>query len=229
MAAKHFIWPQSNGRPMAFLAQIDLAEIAQEMHYEWLNDKGLLLFFYDILEMPWGFDPKDRGKWQVLFQENPDAFAELPEGLDEIAKIKEAFISGKRMDILPDCDDPVVEGLQLTAQEIDLYCDLNSDEANAQPLHQVGGFPSPVQGGDMALQCQLAANGIDIGDSRGCQSDQARALQKGSQAWRLLLQFDSDDDLDVIWGDAGMLYFWVEKDQAKNNRFENCWLILQCC
>ncbi len=81
---------------MAFLAQIDLFEIAQEM--------------------PWGFDPKDRGK------------------------IKETFISAQRANILPNYDDPSVESLQLTDQEVDLYCEMAAEESNAQPLHQVGGF-----------------------------------------------------------------------------------------
>ena len=227
--AKHFIWPQSNGIPMAFLAQIDLSEISKEMRYEWLNDKGLLLFFYDIIEMPWGFDPKDRGKWKVLFQENPDSLAELPESLAETAKIKEAFISAKRVEILPNYDDPSVGGLQLTDQEGDLYCDMNSEQFDAEPLHQVGGFPSPVQGNDMELQSQLASNGIYVGDSAGYQSDLAKTLESGAEDWKLLFQFDSDDDLDLMWGDCGMLYFWVQKEKAKNNQFENCWLILQCC
>jgi uncharacterized protein YwqG len=59
--AGNFKWPESGGKPMAFLAQLDLAEIAKVYKYDWLSDKGILLFFYDVLEMPWGFDPKDRG------------------------------------------------------------------------------------------------------------------------------------------------------------------------
>ena len=50
----------------------------------------------------------------------------------------------------------------------------------------------------------------------------------GAANWRLLLQFDTDDDLGVMWGDAGVIYYWVEAPAALAGRFENAWLILQC-
>lgn len=50
----------------------------------------------------------------------------------------------------------------------------------------------------------------------------------GASNWRLLLQFDSDDDLGVMWGDAGVIYYWVEAPAALAGRFENAWVILQC-
>jgi uncharacterized protein YwqG len=48
------------------------------------------------------------------------------------------------------------------------------------------------------------------------------------QDWRLLLQLDSDEHMDVMWGAAGMLYFWVREQEAAAGRFENVWVILQC-
>jgi uncharacterized protein YwqG len=39
---------------------------------------------------------------------------------------------------------------------------------------------------------------------------------------------DTDDELDVMWGDGGMLYFWVEEEAARAGRFDNVWLVLQC-
>lgn len=42
------------------------------------------------------------------------------------------------------------------------------------------------------------------------------------------MQVDSDDDLGVMWGDAGMLYFWVEESAARAGDFSNAWVILQC-
>ncbi len=227
--SSNFNWPESNGKPMAFLAQIDLSEISMEVQYEWLSDKGLLLFFYDVIEMPWGFDPKDRGKWKVLYQEDPNSLAKSPGSLEDLAKINESYISAKRVEILPNYDDPNVERLELSDEEGDVYCDMNDAESDGEPLHQVGGFPSPVQGNHMELESQLASNGIYVGDAKGYQSDEAKKIESGAGDWSLLFQFDSDDDLNVMWGDCGMLYFWVQKEKAQNNQFEDCWLILQCC
>jgi len=39
---------------------------------------------------------------------------------------------------------------------------------------------------------------------------------------------DTDDEIEVMWGDAGMLYFWVRRDEARKLNFSNAWLILQC-
>lgn len=223
----NFNWPESNGKPMAFLAQIDLAEISAVHQHEWLGNEGLLLFFYDVIEMPWGFDPEDRSKWRVLFQPDPDSFFDYPEGLGEESKIKEWHIEPKIVEILPNHDDPCVENIGLSDREIDLYIDLS--EGDEHPSHQVGGFPSPVQGNCMELESQLASNGIYVGNPDGYKSARAKELEKGAKDWRLLFQFDSDDDLDIMWGDCGMIYFWVQEQDARLNRFDNSWLILQCC
>jgi uncharacterized protein YwqG len=39
---------------------------------------------------------------------------------------------------------------------------------------------------------------------------------------------DTDNDIGVMWGDGGMLYFWVEEHEARDGNCGNAWLILQC-
>src|SRR5512133_3127985 len=57
----HYAWPTRNGRPLSFLACIDCSELPRSADLNWLPGSGLLLFFYDVQDQPWGFDPKDRG------------------------------------------------------------------------------------------------------------------------------------------------------------------------
>ena len=223
----NFEWPRSKGKPMAFLAQIDLSEISSVYHYEWLADKGSLLFFYDVIEMPWGFDPKDRGGWTVLYHSEPAGYVEYPLDLDDECKIRELFIEPVLVKILPNYDDPNVEKLELSDEEVDAYIDLN--EGDDEPSHQIGGYPSPVQGNYMDLESQLASNGVYVGSPEGYESEEAKKLEIGAKEWKLLFQFDSDDDLDIMWGDCGMVYFWVQEQKSKLSQFDNSWLILQCC
>ena len=53
-------------------------------------------------------------------------------------------------------------------------------------------------------------------------------MEAGARNWRLLFQMDSDEDLGVMWGDVGMLYFWVAEAAARKADFSNVWLVLQC-
>ena len=92
----------------------------------------------------------------------------------------------------------------------------------------MGGFPNPVQGDAMELECQLASNGIYAGEPSANEEPRAKALADGAGDWRLLLQVDSDDSLNVMWGDAGILYFWIREQDARARRFDRAWLVLQC-
>lgn len=225
---EHFIWPESSGKPMAFLAQFDLSEIAKQVKYKWLSGDGFLLFFYDVAEMPWGFDPGDRGKWTVLYQKTHGAKVDYPADLDGFAIIKESYIDFRRVEVSPVFNDDSVRKLNLTEEELDLYIKRQDDAEDNLPIHQIGGFASPVQGNYMELESQLASNGIYVGDHKGYESEEAKALESGAMEWKLLFQFDSDDELDVMWGDMGRIYFWVQESKSVLNQFDNCWLILQC-
>jgi uncharacterized protein YwqG len=106
--------------------------------------------------------------------------------------------------------------------------DLQARPFQGLPQHQIGGFPSPVQGDIMELECQLVSHGIYCGDESGYRDPRATELGASARDWKLLLEFDSDDDLDVMWGDGGMLYFWVREQDARAGKFADTWLVLQC-
>ena len=106
---------------------------------------------------------------------------------------------------------------------MDLLDAMNVEKTN----HKLLGYPNIIQG-EMQLECQLASNGIYIGDSTGYNNPMIPSLKNGAMNWRLLLQIDSDDRTGMMWGDAGRLYFWILKQDLKNCNFDNVWMILQC-
>jgi uncharacterized protein YwqG len=205
-----------------------MAEIAAAHRLDWLPKTGALLFFYDIDEMPWGFDPKDRGSWVVL---------SVPDLADPVCVKSRAdgnaigglSIRFAALRSIPSTDRKEVAALRLDDVEFDAFCDLAAASYGQNPKHQIGGFPQPVQGDGMELECQLVSNGVYCGDSSGYKSSRASELALGASDWRLLLQVDSDDDLGVMWGDTGMIYFWVQEHAARAGDFSNVWLVLQCC
>ena len=229
-----FVWPTSNSKPMYFLAQFDLTEVSNHLNYEWLGRSGAVLFFYELREMPWGYDPKDKGKWKVIYQSNPREECDFPEYLENDLILNEIYMEMRKVDLLPPYEDQSIQKLGLTDKEVDLYSELNEhyeefDPYRELPAHQIGGFPEPVQGDDMQFEAQQASNGIYMGDEKGYQNAEKKDFELAKNKWQLLFQFDSDDELDVMWGDAGMLYFWVETKKSKSNNFDDAWVILQCC
>jgi len=116
----------------------------------------------------------------------------------------------------------------LTDEEADEYCEEAEGRYGDLEMHQVGGYPLPIQQANMDLECQLVANGIYTGNAKGWKNPRIKELEPGAKDWRLLFQLDSDEDLDFIWGDCGILYFWIREQDARAGNFDDVWMILQC-
>jgi uncharacterized protein YwqG len=223
-------WPEYKGSPLPFLCQLDLSEIPSECVRNGLPASGILYIFYNY-EYQWErYDPKDKGYWQVIYTpklREECSCRDVPKELiikDYIYKAKAVtFIP---IETYPDWDDDRIRGLNMTLQQGDQYVKLRRAPFQEKPAHQLLGYPSPMQGNDMELECQLASNGLG-GDARWY-DPRAEQLADGRSDWILLFQLDSDDDMGMMWGDCGKLYFWIKKTDLKETRFEGCWMILQC-
>jgi len=222
-----FDWPTWKEKPLSFLAQINLSAFANNPVSVALPSAGLLSFFYAADQFTWGFDPEDRGSWGVyLFDQIDLQRRETPEALPDEVDFRPCDLSFGEGVTLPGCETPQIEELQLTDEERDAYYDSCANESAGG--HHLLGHPQEIQGA-MQLECQLASNGINVGSSEGYGDPRARELEGGASDWLLLLQIDSDDNPEWMWGDVGMLYFWITKSDLKLRRFENVWMVLQCC
>ncbi|MFI5492071.1 YwqG family protein [Actinoplanes sp. NPDC051859] len=73
--------------------------------------------------------------------------------------------------------------------------------------HQIGGYPNAVQG---PVEDEVA--------------DDSDATQ-----WLLLAQIESDNRADMMWGDAGALYWLIRRDDLAAGRFDQARFTWQCC
>ncbi len=80
----------------------------------------------------------------------------------------------------------------------------------------------------MELECELVTNGLYCGDPSGYNDPKAKTLEPNAKKWRLLLQIDSNEENEMMWGDVGRLYFWIKKDDLINKNFDKSWFSLQC-
>lgn len=223
-----FAWPERDGVPMGFLAHIDLAPLQS---IDWLPRAGRLLFFYDLATQPWGFDPKDRGAWAVIHVPDAGVFdgeSAPPAGMPEQFALPKVPVAFTPAESAAPWDHPATHRFNLTNRQSDALGDAQDAVYGEHPRHQIGGHACPVQSSEMELQCQLVSHGLFCGDPSGYTDPRAESLKAGADDWRLLLQIDSDTDLDMMWGDVGMLYFWVREQEAKASDFSNCWVVMQC-
>lgn len=221
-------WPRNESVPLSFIAQVNLADVAAYESEGVLPSDGVLSFFYDAATQgAWGFDPADHGSAAVIYTptrvvtDHRAPPADLAEdgvfqavGLRPVAEL--TFAPWESFD---------VESLGMSRDEVFAYADLfGSEDAT---IHRLLGHPDPVQG-DMQLECQLVTNGLYCGDSSGYRDPRAEELRGGAAEWRLLLQVDSQDEVGMMWGDVGRIYYWIKHTDLLRRDWDLSWLVLQC-
>jgi uncharacterized protein YwqG len=233
----NFVWPRSKKRALDYLLQVDLAELARFAPSGVLPSSGLLTFFYDLENQPWGYDPAELDGFRVEFVEGNSLLPhELPSMVNALREHNLLFHQAMT---LPQFGSRVYDELNresgMSNDDADRYFDfLVAYESRYYPAggvchaHRLLGHSANIQG-DMQLEAQLVTNGLYCGDPSGYHDPRAKELESGADDWILLLQLDSDDDADLMWGDAGMLYYWIRSTDLAALRFDRTWMTLQCC
>jgi uncharacterized protein YwqG len=218
-------------RPLHFIAQINLRDVASAGGVLPLPSSGLLLFFYDIDVQPWGFDPNDSPGWCVLH---------VGEGAPIKRRLNPAGESSKArpIELVPSeglsewgwieeqIDNDVRYGREWFREELQKLTD-DDLERISYGGHVFGGWPNLVQN-PMELECEMVSNGVYAGNPEAYDDPRMPEFRERASDWRLLLQINSDDELDWMWGDSGKIYFLCREGDIANRRFERSWTILQC-
>lgn len=228
-------------RPLAFIAQLDCAEIAAAGDLDIDSPStGRLLFFYDADQQPWGFFPGDLAGWRIIHDESPRESlvrAITPQVL------LESYYGSLRFDPLRCTPHP---GMSVTSPtsfgrpspeggdpDVEAFWEWSFSVENPRsgeivwPVYQIGGNPNEIQD-SMELECQLVSSGIATRDSSAEHHPRAKAMAEGAKDWVLLAQFNSDDGSGMMWGDSGSLYVWMRRYDLAVRRFDKAWVILQC-
>lgn len=238
-----FVWPRFEAenfdqeianRPLSFLCQINLEDVAAYDKEKLLPRTGLLLFFYEMESMKWGSDPEDKGCSRVYYFESTSelGLADFPEDMSEDYRIKEYDLSFSATGSYPyfdelscyaevDCSwDDYDQAVEDTGYEMDCEC------------HKMLGYADPIQS-EMLTDCEMISRGLHCGDAesyRTMPEDEKEDVKKAAGDWILLFQMASieDDDYELMFDDCGNLYFYIRKQDLKEGRFDKAWLFLQC-
>jgi hypothetical protein len=219
--------------PLAFLAQVDLEAAPKAAWPDWMPRVGRLLFFFDERFLPSGY-AEERGRWSVIYHDAPaDSVADRvpPATLPALRRWprKDMTLLEKRSVMGFESAGGYAANLAPSDFEVlvDRFSNLEETLDGPQPSHRLFGLASASHGDAMGLECQLAFHGFALEDADGNSTSEALGLISGAADWELLLQLESDDDADMMWGDGGALYFWVRRDDAAKRDFSTVWLVRQ--
>ena len=208
-------WPRCDGRPMTFLAQVNLADVPEGADPGPLPAEGLLSFF-----SAWGWQDEDDADphppdgdptpaWTcVLYRDAPTSLRrrETPEGVNEFPAAPGSLVP--LVSLPSDAEDPEIEALGWDEAKKDAFFGVVLPSFEYVQATTIGrpilswllGYPAFIQGFDPAAE-----------DGR-----------------RLLFQLGSEDDAGMCWGDGGCLYFFADPDDLARGDFSRVHSGYQC-
>ena len=188
---KHELWPKSKaGKNLDFIFQVfNSAELQLPDSIE------LIQFYYDWEEFPW--DTTDDGWLVKIYKTIDKEKIKTIEKPSELESSKYCEIDFKTVKSLPDW-----EGLDVFCNKaLKLACELDEDES-WELYDQV---VTKLTGKEGEYQSQLG------GYPRWVQGEATPDNSKGNPT-KLLFQIDSEDNAEIMWGDAGLIYVFYDEE-----------------
>ena len=239
-----FVWPYFEGagfgdsdpknRPLSFMAQINLKDVAPMDKEGLLPSTGVLAFFYEMNTQTWGFDPKDNESAKVYYfsDETVLHLEKIPDDMEDDYRFPEFTLSFEEKISLPDMSEFRSDLALDWEDNIDCVTKAGYDLDEWGEHTKLLGYPDTIQN-SMYEECEAVTRGW----RRGCPEDFAKIpeeekadIKEKSSEWMLLFQMGTveTDDFEMMFGDCGHIYFWIRKSDLAARDFNKVWLILQC-
>ena len=207
------------------LAQFRLGDIASYDHGSELPHSDMLYFFFH--DKAFEAYPPTRASWQVIHYNGDLSHLQRKPVSEEVQVVYPACtVKFSNRLTLPPFESLYIERLGLSYEafkpgapieqrrEADAYGELDQQldalYEGAAPHHQLLGHPYQIQG-DLLRECQ-----------------QDTHYEGDPIDWQLLLQIDTDDEAGMIWGDVGVLYFYIPRQALAQRDFSQVHVIMQC-
>jgi uncharacterized protein YwqG len=229
------VWPHVEGRPLAFLGQLDFAELAQANGPALgLPSRGVLALFYDVDAYVDGSAPEHRPHWQLVWSPDPE-HCEVAKAPDALRSPAEPLVADEAISV-PSRADLTLSRWHPSptrAPWYEAYADFSERLALSQgrmpPLaglqQQVGGYGDWSQR-DARIIAQLASQGRSVPPNAGTLSSlpPPEAVASASR-WKLLWQLRLLAD-PATWIDRGTLYVLIRDHDLAQCAFHRAWVVL---
>ncbi|WP_392671228.1 YwqG family protein [Streptomyces sp. LN785] len=227
-------WPSWEGHgPLSFIASVDCAALPAGVLDIPLPEDGTLSFFYfdgrlddgDALVLP-----EERDSWagaRVIHVPGGSACA-TRKAPAELPPYPQVWLTARATGTATDPWHPDVREAfapeapfgrydhPVCAQE---FLDALGDHDGVAG-HRIGGHARSIQN---PVEIEIAAA---VRDEPLSWNDPE--LSREAREWLLLAQFDSDTAADMMWGDSGVLYWLIRRQDLADLRFDRAMFTWQC-
>ena len=232
---ENFLWPRAEeGEPLTFIAQLNLAEIQGQAGTELLPQKGMLYFFTGIDEPAYDIEHK------VIFVPEPSNLRFLkidePTSLELLDHYEETvahcvhFKSSLSVPNYAYVDEKVLDekGVDIEnyfAFEESFYVDGQLGHMFAYPQGQHGDAEFAA-----ALRL-LAQKDYDYNPEKALDYLANTVKSKETAEYevkniQMLLELDSDQDVNFCWWDAGCIHYFLRKNDLLAGIFDRTYMSL---
>ncbi|HVM27909.1 MAG TPA: YwqG family protein [Mycobacteriales bacterium] len=231
-------WPVWEGHgPLSFVGEVDLAVLAQARVDTGLQlpAEGRLAFFYfdgsydDFAGVVGTWDPESLAGARVLHLTDDPAALVQRTAPDRVPVFGERLLTARQATTFPTWEHPALQRVFKRPGEdhsswmqhpvnAEPFTDALHTLRAGAPAHQIGGWADLVQG---PVELEVAHAVLGLGDDW----DDPR-LEREAERWTLLLQVDSDDDMQ--WGDVGTLYWLARHDDLAAGDLSRASFTWQC-
>lgn len=211
-----------DGNPLILFAQINFAEMPSLPPYP---HQGIIQFFISATDELYGMN--------------------LENGFEGLAK-QDRFRVRYCADIITD-ESQLMTDFDFLHQDVDDFlparqeCSMNFELATEMislsdyQFDQIFGNNCFDEWGDKAEQIEeicwdtLQSEGHKIGGYAYFTQEDPRYWTSPSENWLLLLQIDTDDEADIMWGDSGVGAFFIKEEDLRKKDFAHVIYNWDCC
>ncbi|WP_375561653.1 YwqG family protein [Bernardetia sp. OM2101] len=224
---KDIEWARFEGKPMIFLAQINLSELKEYDLNNELPKTGILYFFIHFKEPENQFGAEynfifDKQEYSVLYSENENLEkTDFPSDLISLYHFNEVALNFSNIYTFPSYE--TLEAESINEKDRENFYTFNEMHGNNEG-EQILGYTMPIQSdvtGDWAFS-YLNLTSWDLSEQDKKKIDNIRPK------FVTLLQFSLENDItgfNKIGISIG--YFGITKEDLKNKNFKNSILVLQ--
>lgn len=211
-----------DGNPLILLAQINFADMPSLPPYP---HQGIIQFFISPDDELYGMS--------------------LENGFEGLAK-QDRFRVRYFADIITD-ESQLITDFDFLDQDVDDFlparqeCSMNFELATEMislsdyQFDQIFGNNCFDEWGDKAEQIEeicwdtFQSEGHKIGGYAYFTQEDPRYWTSPAENWLLLLQIDTDDEADIMWGDSGVGAFFIQEEDLRNKDFSHIIYNWDCC